>query len=350
LASGGTFEPVLEESSNSGIELRFWASVQRLGARDGSRLATFYLMDAGLNRNRWRVTDGALEGALSSLLGKPLGCIPGYRVNHAHVPLRVGRWVSVEKPDGYALATAEITDDIAWENISKGEWGPVSVVIKAFRVTCSACGRDITGGPDEHVVRGEGHEVIEGFAFDRADFVSEPAYPQAGLLALSHPPGVESPNRVALHTSLSKPDGAQGPQGSDPKPEGKKEKKKMESNLSELRQELETLERENRHLRERLRHVEDERHQRLVDTAMDARFRAGLAKDRRAESERLVGLDDATLELMVEDAERVAERLARAKPHGPKTRYASNTVGTFEAAVEDMREQLFGHRREVGGR
>jgi predicted nucleic acid-binding Zn-ribbon protein len=124
----------------------------------------------------------------------------------------------------------------------------------------------------------------------------------------------------------------------------------MESNLSELRQELETLERENRHLRERLRHVEDERHQRLVDTAMDARFRAGLAKDRRAESERLVGLDDATLELMVEDAERVAERLARAKPHGPKTRYASNTVGTFEAAVEDMREQLFGHRREVGGR
>jgi hypothetical protein len=116
-------------------------------------------------------------------------------------------------------------------------------------VTCSTCGRDITGGPDEHVVRGEGHEVIEGFAFDRADFVSEPAYPQAGLLALSHPPGVESPNRVALHASLSKPDGAQGPQGSDPKPEGKKKKKKMESKISELRQELETLERENRHLR-----------------------------------------------------------------------------------------------------
>jgi hypothetical protein len=128
-ARGGTFEPALGESPDSGIELRFWASVQRVGAREGSRFATFYLMDTGLNRNRWRVTDGALEGALSSLLGKPLGCIPGYRVNHTHVPLRVGRWVSVDKPNGYALATAEITDDIAWENISKGEWGPVSVVI-----------------------------------------------------------------------------------------------------------------------------------------------------------------------------------------------------------------------------
>jgi hypothetical protein len=344
---GGTFEQASRGFSGSGIELRFWASVQSIEAGDGARLATFYLMDTDLNRNRWRVTDEALEGALASLLGKPLGCVPGYGVNHAFEPLRVGRWVRVEKPDGYALATAEITDDVAWERVEGGGWGPVSVVIRAFRVTCSACGGDITGAPDIHVVRGEGHEVVESFAFDRVDFVSEPAYPQAGLMTLNHPQWMAPLDRVMFQASRSKPDGAQGPQGSDPKPEGKREKEKMETKLAELRQELETLERENRHLRERLRQSEDERHGGLVERALDARFRAGLARDLKAESERLKGLDDETLGFLAEDAERVAERLAKARPLGPKTKHASNAMGAFEVTIEDMRERLFGHRREA---
>jgi len=97
-----------------GVELRFTASFQGLKPGDG-RLATFYLMDTGLNRNNWRVTREALVGALETLPGKPLGCIPGYRVNHVHRPQVVGRWLGAEEVDGHAIATAEITDDEVWE-------------------------------------------------------------------------------------------------------------------------------------------------------------------------------------------------------------------------------------------
>ena len=99
-----------------GVELRFTAALQSLGQGEG-RLATFYLMDTSLNRNNWRVTREALAGALETLPGKPLGCVPGYRVNHVHRPQVVGRWLGAEEIDGHAIATAEITDDGAWERL-----------------------------------------------------------------------------------------------------------------------------------------------------------------------------------------------------------------------------------------
>ena len=102
-----------------GVELRFTASLQGLELGDRG-LATFYLMDTGLNRNNWRVTREALLGALETLPGKPLGCIPGYRVNHVHRPQVVGRWLGAEEVDGHAIATAEITDDGGWERGSGG--------------------------------------------------------------------------------------------------------------------------------------------------------------------------------------------------------------------------------------
>ena len=162
-------------------ELCFKASLNSL--RSG-RLATFYIIDTTLNRNGWRVTDEALERALPTLLGKPLGCIPGYGVNHVAEPQIVGQFITAEKPDGYLLATAEITDPKAWEKLQSGEWGPVSVVIKAHRVRCSLCGADVTSGPDEHILNGEGHQVVEDFTFERVDFVSNPAYPSARLITL----------------------------------------------------------------------------------------------------------------------------------------------------------------------
>ncbi len=162
-------------------ELCFQASLNSL--RTG-RLATFYIIDTTLNRNGWRVTDEALERALPTLLGKPLGCVPGYGVNHVAEPQIVGRFITAEKPDGYLLATAEITDPTAWEKLQSGEWGPVSVVIKAHKVRCSLCGADVTSGPDEHILNGEGHQVIEDFTFERVDFVSNPAYPSARLITL----------------------------------------------------------------------------------------------------------------------------------------------------------------------
>jgi len=180
-----------ESMKKAGVELTYLAAVHSVAA-EGDRLATFYIMNTGLNRNGWRVTEAALEEALPTLLGKPLGCIPGYRVNHVHKSLEVGKWVSVDGRGRYALATAEITDPVAWEKLAGGEWGPVSVVISAYRVTCSKCGADITDEPDEHVRSGGGHEVIESFKFNRVDFVGTPAYPQAGIVTLDELRGAQA--------------------------------------------------------------------------------------------------------------------------------------------------------------
>ena len=327
-----------------GIEMRFWAAVHSIESGDEERLATFYVMNTSLNLNNWRVTDKALEDALPGLMGKTLNCIPGYRVNHVHEPLEVGKWIRVEKPDGYALATAEITDDVAWEKLKAGEWGPVSVVIRAFKVTCSVCGGDITGAPDEHVVSGEGHEVIESFRFERVDFVSRPAYPQSDLLNLGH---VSAQGAPVLQASQSNVDGPQGAQGVDPDPEGKMEKKGMEEKLAELEQELETVKGEKQELESRLQVIEDERHAERVASAVDARVKAGIVKEaeRQAEADRLTTLDDGALALLQEDAVKVAEIAVKAQPAGPKAKYSPEDRDTFEAAVEGARERLFGHRR-----
>jgi len=451
-----------------GVELSFWAAVHSIETSEERQLATFYIMNTSLNLGNWRVTDKALEDALPTLLGKPLGCIPGYRVNHVHESFQVGRWVMVDKPDGYALATAEITDDVAWEKLSSGEWGPISVVIRAFKVTCSVCGLDLMEGADEHVLRGEGHEVVESFVIHRVDFVDRPAYPQASVLTLGHLAeatavggvlftaaaipfeetvkapenqpwdadaaearirrwaggpdkddidwsryrrcfawfdrsvpeefgsyklphhdiidgrlsvvwrGVAAAMQALLgarggvdipasdrrgvynhlrrhylmfdrmppdyHASQSIVDGAQGPRG-DPKPEGKRENKKMEEKIAELQSKMDTLQAENEELKEDLRRRKAERHQELVDRAVETRVKADLAKDRKAEAERLKELDDQTLILIAGDAEKVAEKLAKAPPTGPKAKYSADAKSGFDAAVEDMREQLFGYRK-----
>jgi regulator of replication initiation timing len=475
---------LVPESRAAGVELRFWAAVHSIETGEEKRLVTFYLLNTSLNLNNWRVTNKSLEDAYPTLLRKPLGCKPGYRVNHVHKPLKVGEFVRSEKPDGYLLGTAEISDDIAWDKVSSGEWGPVSVVIRAYRVTCSVCGEDVTNEPDEHIKSGEGHEVIESFKFERVDFVSDPAYPQSDVLTLGHLastdglPGVlytasvvsfeetvkasedrpwdadaaearvrswaggpdkdnvnwskyrrafawydaEDPEnfgsykllhhdvingrlhviwkgvvaamQVTLgardgvdiprsehrgtynhlskhysqfsktpppyHTSQSNMDGVQGPRG-NPKPDETKEKKKMEAQVEELQQELETLKADHETLKTentqlkadkeelegRVKVLEDERHQEHINAALEARFKAGLVKDREAEAERLKELGDSTLALLAEDAEKVAEKLAKAPPTGPKAKYTADDKSAFEAAVEDTRERLFGHRKEA---
>jgi len=302
------------------ITLRFSAAIHSV-ASDGKRLATFYLMNTSPNRNNWAVTAKALEEALPTLLGKSLGCVPGYRVDHVHEPMHVGRWVKAEKPDGYALATAEITDPEAWERINSGEWGPVSVVIKAYRVTCSRCGVDITAAPDEHVLSGDAHEVVESFVFDRVDFVSEPAYPQAGV--------------ITVGASRSSTDGHAGARGMDPKPAD------VNNMDEELKKEVETLRAENTGLKGTVQRLEAERKEEKVQRVLEARVKTGLARDRKAEEERLRGLGDDALKLLGEDAEQVASR----RVAGPKARFTGE-AGDLDAAVEETRLRLFGHRRE----
>jgi len=309
------------------ITLRFRAAVHSVTS-DGKRLATFYLMNTSPNRNNWAVTGKALEEALPTLLGKPLGCIPGYRLDHVHEPMQVGRWVKTEKPDGYALATAEITDDTAWTRITSGEWGPVSVVIKAYRVTCSRCGSDITAAPDEHVLTGDAHEVVESFVFDHVDFVSEPAYPQAGIVSI---------DELVLGASRSKVDGQAGARGYDPKPAD------VNNMNEELTREVEVLRAENTGLKGTVQRLEAERREEKVQRVLEARVKAGLVRDRVKEEERLKGLEDGALTLLAEDAEQIAAKSIKAA--GPKARFTAEG-GDLEAAVEETRLRLFGYRRE----
>ena len=127
--------------------------------------------------------------------------------------------------------------------------------------------------------------------------------------------------------------------------------------LAELKQELEQVKAENENLKTendtlkgRVDALEAERHQERVDATLEARAKAGLVKDREAEAERLKGLDDQILDLLREDAEKVAEKMAKAPPTGPKAKYTKDDKSAFEAAIEDRREQLFGYRRDAQGK
>jgi len=173
--------------------LKYSAAVVSIETGEEQNVATFYIMNTSENRNRWAVTDKALEDAMAGLLGKPLGLGEGYREGHFADTVDVGRFIAVDKPNGYALARAEITDPVAWANLSAGEWGPISVVIQSYGETCSLCGEELTGmaNPWEHphVAQGDGHILVNSFKFDRVDFVPDPAYPQAGMINF----GAETP-------------------------------------------------------------------------------------------------------------------------------------------------------------
>ena len=61
-------------------ELVFIAGLHRLDA--ANKKAVFYLMNTSRNRNRWGVTQKALDEALPSLLKKPLGMGKDYKLGH----------------------------------------------------------------------------------------------------------------------------------------------------------------------------------------------------------------------------------------------------------------------------
>ena len=65
---------------------------------------------------------------------------------------------------------------------------------------------------------------------------------------------------------------------------------------------------------------------------------------------RLKELDDVTLDLLREDADKVAEKMAKAPPTGPKAKYTKDDKSAFEAAVELKREELLGYKRDAQGK
>ena len=295
-----------------GVELSFWASIHKIEPEEGC-FATFYVMDTGLNQNNWRVTDESLSEAYPHLIGKTLGCIPGYRVNHVHEPMQVGRWIRAEKPGDHVLATAEVTDPAAWEKLRSGEWGPVSVVIRAYRVTCSLCGGDVTEGPDEHIVSGEGHEVIESFEFDRVDFVSNPAYPDAGLVNMGLPEAYSGFKKIAARGAAY--------QSNERRHEELSDIEQLQEQVKTLNAEKESLESQVTELGEELTSLKEVEYNRLLESTVEARIKSGIATEHDEEKERLHTLDASSLEFLRKDAEKLHQM--KAASTGAATSYNS---------------------------
>src|SRR5665647_2305330 len=112
---------------NSGRERSFLAGMLKFAVDDqGKRSASFYIMNTSRNRNRWGVTDKALEEALPTLKGKALGMGANYKIDR-HYPegqtIDSGKFVSTQKPGAYALGTAKIEDEQTWSMMHSGKLG-----------------------------------------------------------------------------------------------------------------------------------------------------------------------------------------------------------------------------------
>lgn len=308
--------------------------------------ATFYLLNTSPNRNRWAVTDKALEEALLTIIGKPLGCGPGYRTDrHYPDPMDVGAFREAAKPDSYAVATAEINDPEAWKRLIKAEWGPISIVITSHRETCSVCGEDLTGSRDpfthSHIADGSAHLVVHSFVFNRADFIDVPAYPQAGHI----PQPVPIPLLAGFYQSQSTVDQAQGPgapMGSNPDEERKKHMEKVMEENQQLKAHAQEQQTRITQLETQLNELQEKRRNDLLDETVKARVKAGLVTDQAKERERLANLDEEPLKILAEDAHKAYTRQG-GQP--PKARYTAQG-DELQAAIEDTRMRLFGHRRD----
>ncbi len=115
--------------------------------------------------------------------------------------------------------------------------------------------------------------------------------------------------------------------------------------MEEVRKEVDSLKAENTGLKEKVQRLEAERHEEKTIRALEARIEAGLVRDRKQEEDRLRGLPDETLTLLTEDAEQIAAKMAKTAPQ-PKAKFTSEGTD-LEAAVEETRLRLFGHRREA---
>jgi len=331
---------------------RFLAAVHSIMTGEEEHLATFYLMNTTVNRNGWGVSDKALEEAMPTILRKLIGCGPDYRIDaHYPEPMKLGRFVSAEKPDGYGLGTAEITDDAAWEHLITGEWGPVSVVILSYRDTCSGCGEDLTQVEDpfshECIARGEAYLLVESFVFERVDFIDTPAVPQAGFINVAR-----AQTRVPLelcarlYESQSRQDPAQGPgaqTGSNPEEEERKKQlsEELQQRVTELEQQLTDEKKAREDAETRVSELEARQHAEIVESVLEARAEAGLLGDIEEERERFTGYPEDALKQMKADAVKAAK--AQASRSEPKAKYAGPS-DDLKTAMEDTRMRLFGRR------
>ncbi len=371
------------------LELVFTAGMHKLSAGPDGNLATFYLMNTSRNRLRWGVSDKALAEALPTVKRVALGCGPGHKIDkHYANAMQVGSFIGAEKPNGYALGTAQVTDDFVWGQLSSGKWGPISVVITSYHETCSKCGEVLSGAgkgnPFQHgcVKTDDAYVEVHSFKFKRVDLIDVPAYPQAGLMELG---GAAEDTVIPLELLAGVYESQSNGQANVSLNHEGKEKKmtdkdieqlnekitELEAQVSTLTTEKEASDTENTELKEkllaaavdaedpeknpelkkvqdRLAAIEAERKDELINTAAEARFKAKLVTDLEAEKTRLADYDESYLKLLAEDAEKVAGVLETERPPAAKYRNASPADRTaLQEKIEERRAQMFGYTRDA---
>lgn len=371
------------DNKEVGRERSFVAGMLKFAVDEqGKRSAVFYIMNTSRNRNRWAVTDKALEEALPTLKGKPLGLGAGYRTDK-HYPdgenIDVAKFVSTQKPGHYALASASgFEDEKVWVDMQAGRLGATSVVIYSYMDTCSKCGANLSELKDPYSThsclseKGSSAYVnVESFRFKRVDFVDVPAYPQAGLTELAGAQEGEGYTRAlellaGVYESQELPIlgiTKKGAKKDLPEKEQKEIEEKManleqknkelqgdieaakqasaakDKELKELKAKLEktvSASDEVKELKAQLEDIRKEKHDGLVAAAYEARKTAGIAAKEEDEKKMLAELDDKTLEVFRVDALKVAS-ITQKKASAPSVKYEAKSGDDLQAAVNTQR-------------
>jgi len=115
--------------------------------------------------------------------------------------------------------------------------------------------------------------------------------------------------------------------------------------LEKLEAQVKDLDKENKELKGKLAKIEEEKHMVLVGEVLDLREKAGLVKDRGQEVEGLKKLSAEVLNGMKADLAAIIERMETSL--GPRAKY---TAEHANKTIENVREQLFGFRRDASGK
>ena len=335
----------------------------------GHRAATFYIMNTSKNRNRWAVTDKALEEGLPTLKGKPIGMGADYKIDK-HYPdgqtLDSGKFMSTEKPGAYALGTASIEDDETWSMMQAGKLGPVSVVLFSYQDTCSKCGADLSGLKDpfgEHgCLSAKGSTAfiqVESFKFKRVDFVDVPAYPQAGLTEMSgkaseytralellagvyesqEPPSQLKDGITKIGVKKDLPENENIKNLEEKMANLEQANKKLQTDYEAAKAKAETATEDAKTLKAKFDALEKAKHDGLVADTLKARADAGLAGKEDEEKKLLAALSDDALAVLKADALKVAS-ITQNQTSLPKVKYEAKSGDSLLAAVNTQRESV----------
>jgi hypothetical protein len=332
-------------------ELVFIAGLHRLDA--ANKKAVFYLMNTSRNRNRWGVTQKALDEALPSLLKKPLGMGKDYQLGHFpdEESINVGVFSAFENKGNYALGTVDITDDKVLSMLEAGELGPISSVILPYYDTCSVCGEVLDADWENHpcIAENKAFSEVQSFEFHRFDFVDVPAYPQAGFMNFA---SKRENGRVPIALLASVYTNSRSPNLQEQNKVSEKEKEnekiaaleqratKAEADLKKAQDDATANATKVNELSAELKAIKDEKHAGLVEQAYRARIEAGIAGEEKADREMLAALDDKNLKLFTLEAVKIVKVVSTQGHQPPKNKYQAGEEDELAAAVAAKRAEL----------